>query len=136
MTRRTALRASDADREQVVERLRTAAAEGRLQADELEDRLGTAFSARTYGELDVLVSDLPGSGVGTLRARPPAPRPAPRPMVPVLFALVLLFMVVGALGSTLVGHAHAHGWSGVSIMWLVWVALGWRLFAHRHGRAR
>ena len=51
--------ASDLDRERVADRLRHAAAEGRLLAEELEDRLGAAFSARTYGQLDALVSDLP-----------------------------------------------------------------------------
>ena len=55
------LRASDADREKVAERLRQAATEGRLTADELEDRLHNAFSARTYGELEPLVADLPGT---------------------------------------------------------------------------
>ena len=59
MDRRPALRASDSDRERIVDRLRHAAAEGRLHADELEERVGAAFSARTYGELDRLVRDLP-----------------------------------------------------------------------------
>jgi hypothetical protein len=53
------LRASDADREQVAERLRHATAEGRLSADELEGRLHTLFAARTYGELEPLLADLP-----------------------------------------------------------------------------
>jgi uncharacterized membrane protein len=52
-------RASDADREQVAERLRHATAEGRLNTDELEERLQTLFGARTYGELDTLLADLP-----------------------------------------------------------------------------
>ncbi len=55
------MRASDADREQVTERLRQAAAEGRLLAHELEERLARALRAQTYGELDATVSDLPGS---------------------------------------------------------------------------
>jgi hypothetical protein len=59
MARRSQLRASDADREYVAERLRTAAAEGRLLAEELEQRLEAALSARTYGELGAVLSDLP-----------------------------------------------------------------------------
>jgi hypothetical protein len=55
------LRASDADREQVAERLRHATAEGRLNAGELEERLQTLFAARTYGELDALLADLPAT---------------------------------------------------------------------------
>jgi hypothetical protein len=53
------LRASDSDREQVAERLRHATAEGRLSTDELEERVGALYGARTYGELDALVADLP-----------------------------------------------------------------------------
>jgi hypothetical protein len=59
MARRSTLRASDSDREEIVERLHGATTEGRLGADELDERLGAALSARTYGELDVLVADLP-----------------------------------------------------------------------------
>ncbi len=65
MPDQTQLRASDADRDQVAERLRHAATEGRLTADELEDRLHDAFSARTYGQLEPLVADLPGSAPAT-----------------------------------------------------------------------
>lgn len=56
---RATWRASDADREQTASRLRSAASEGRLLADELEHRLDAAFSATAYGELDLLVDDLP-----------------------------------------------------------------------------
>ena len=55
------LRASDADREQVSQRLRHATAEGRLGGDELEARLDALYAARTYGELDALVVDIPAS---------------------------------------------------------------------------
>ena len=63
MARRATLRASDADREHVAERLRHAAGEGRIVAEELEERLEAVFSARTYGELDAVVADLPGTPV-------------------------------------------------------------------------
>jgi hypothetical protein len=63
MAKRATLRASDADREQVAERLRHAAGEGRIVAEELEERLEAVFSARTYGELDAVVADLPGTPV-------------------------------------------------------------------------
>lgn len=55
------LRASDADRDATAERLRTAAAEGRLETDELDERLEVALRARTYGELDRVLADLPPS---------------------------------------------------------------------------
>ncbi len=54
----TALLASHADRERVVDVLRTAAADGRLTADELDQRLEAALTARTLAELDPLLADL------------------------------------------------------------------------------
>ena len=54
-----ALRAADADREAVAERLRVAASEGRLELWELDDRLGRAYRAKTYSDLETLVADLP-----------------------------------------------------------------------------
>ena len=67
VARRASLRASDADREAIAERLRRAMGEGRLLAEELEERLEAVFTARTYGELDAVVADLP------------APRPRRQP---------------------------------------------------------
>jgi hypothetical protein len=55
------LRVSHDDRDQVAEQLRVAAGDGRLTADELDERLETALTARTYGELDVLLADLPAA---------------------------------------------------------------------------
>jgi hypothetical protein len=54
------MRASDADRERLVELLKTGFAEGRLSQEEYNLRMGHAYTARTYGELGALVSDLPG----------------------------------------------------------------------------
>jgi hypothetical protein len=65
------LRASDEDRDRVVEILRVAAGEGRLTAAELDERVGAALTARTSGELTTLTADLPeGAGVvGGIGAR-------------------------------------------------------------------
>jgi hypothetical protein len=52
------LRASDADREHAAELLRRAGGEGRLDVDELDDRLHQAFAARTRAELERLVADV------------------------------------------------------------------------------
>jgi hypothetical protein len=52
------MRASDADRDRVMEVLRTAAGDGRLTPDELDERLEAALSSRTLGELAVLTADL------------------------------------------------------------------------------
>jgi Domain of unknown function (DUF1707)/Domain of unknown function (DUF4190) len=60
------LRASDADRDDAVERLRTAAMEGRLDSDELEERIASAYGARWCSELTRLTADV----------TPPPPPPA------------------------------------------------------------
>ncbi|MEW2353123.1 DUF1707 domain-containing protein [Spirillospora sp. NPDC029432] len=53
------LRVSHAEREAVVERLREAAGEGRLEIEELEARLDAALTAKTHADLAPLVADLP-----------------------------------------------------------------------------
>jgi hypothetical protein len=61
---RSELRASHDDRDRVVELLRVSAGDGRLTAEELDERLEQAMTARTYGELARLVADLPAVGSG------------------------------------------------------------------------
>ena len=53
------MRASDADRQQVVEALRRHASEGRLTIDEFDERVGLAYEARTLGDLQRCMHDLP-----------------------------------------------------------------------------
>ena len=60
MDERNRMRAADADREATAERLRVALAEGRLDLGEYDDRLRQAYGAKTYSELDELLTDLPG----------------------------------------------------------------------------
>jgi hypothetical protein len=54
------VRASDAERERVADRLRENAGDGRITPDELAERLDVVYSARTVGELDTVLHDLPG----------------------------------------------------------------------------
>ncbi|GAA1282019.1 DUF1707 SHOCT-like domain-containing protein [Streptomyces javensis] len=68
------MRASDAERERIAEVLREAVAEGRLDMEEFEERLGAAYAARTHGELEPLVRDLPVPGSAA-----PAPSASPAP---------------------------------------------------------
>jgi hypothetical protein len=63
------LRASHDDRDRAVEVLRVAAGDGRITAEELDERVGAALTARTYGELAALIADLP-------------PAPGSLPLVP------------------------------------------------------
>jgi hypothetical protein len=67
-----AMRASDADREQVAEVLRAAAGDGRLTLAELQDRLEALYAARTYGELEPVVSDLPVSALPSAKGLAPS----------------------------------------------------------------
>ena len=65
--------AGSADRERTVGVLRAAFAEGRLSQDELDDRVGRTYAARTYSDLWALVADLPAG---------PLPYPCALPVVP------------------------------------------------------
>src|SRR5947209_3814004 len=111
MPRRSVLRASDSDRDAVAERLRRATGEGRLLASELEERLESAFSARTYGELDAVVSDLP---VTRSERRQPMPLWArgALAMAVVLAALAVLAMVALVI-------------LGLAGAWMAWLVIGW-----------
>lgn len=128
MVRRTSLRASDSDREQVAEWLRVAASEGRLSSEELEQRLGAAFAARTYGELDSLVYDLP---------RPvPATRP-PSALGPLMHAArtLVLFTLLAPFVFTLMMLVVAtvfFAWHGLVAGWAVWLLAAWLVL--RRGR--
>jgi hypothetical protein len=131
MNDRQKMRASDADRQQVIERLRAALDEGRLKMDEYIDRMGQASEAVTYGDLVPLYADLPESGaVARPDPRPPAPA-AERPAPPAVTArggmptpLKVLWTIWGAIVSVnlvvwvLASATTAH----LIYPWPVWVA--------------
>lgn len=108
----TELLASDGDRDRIAERLRAASAEGRLNAEELEERLERAFSARTEAELEPLVADLPPAA--------PSPRATPRPRrrgpdrdhLRAYVAVNLMLVAIWAL-------------TGAGYFWPIWPILGW-----------
>src|SRR3954462_11495141 len=95
------LRASDAHRERTATLLRDHCAAGRLTAEELEERLETAYAAKTLGELDALLADLPGPAAVR---RPDRSRPAPwrgrAPFVPVAILAVAVAVAVAASAAT------------------------------------
>ncbi|MGC4887787.1 DUF1707 SHOCT-like domain-containing protein [Micromonospora sp. DT227] len=83
MDGRREMRAADRDREAVAERLRVALEEGRLGLHEYDERLARTYGARTYGELDEVVADLPGPAPAERSAlAPAAPTPPPAPVAP------------------------------------------------------
>ena len=75
MDDRELMRASDDDRQRVVDRLRAAVEDGRLKMEEFTERMGLAYQAVTYGDLAKLVADLPPA------SPQPGPRLAPAPAV-------------------------------------------------------
>ncbi|WP_242659229.1 DUF1707 SHOCT-like domain-containing protein [Thermostaphylospora chromogena] len=70
------MRASDADRDRVAGLLREHYAEGRLTVEEFDERLERLYKSKTYGELEVLTADLPGTDLAAYSAR--ADKPAPK----------------------------------------------------------
>ncbi|HMG62014.1 MAG TPA: DUF1707 domain-containing protein [Streptosporangiaceae bacterium] len=70
------MRASDADREQVIDVLKAAFVQGRLHKDELDARAGQAFASQTYAELAAVTADIPAAAAGVRplpkRAQPEA----------------------------------------------------------------
>jgi hypothetical protein len=74
------LRISDSDRHQVAELLRHAAGEGRIDFDELDERLEAAYAAKTYADLVPITADLPARS--TAQTPLPQARPATTPPVP------------------------------------------------------
>jgi hypothetical protein len=93
-TGRGHLRASQADREQVIGILKAAFVHGMLAKDEFELRVGQAFASRTCAELAALTADLPTE---LTEARPPQPAWAPgEPRIPQVGVVLTLATVVSA----------------------------------------
>ena len=65
------LRASRADRERVIDLLKAAFVQGRLDRDEFDARIGQALASCTYGELAAVTADISAELIGALPRRPP-----------------------------------------------------------------
>lgn len=91
------LRASDADREQVIDTLKVAFVQGRLTMDELDTRAGLALASRTYGELAAITADLPSGLTGARPSPQPGRAPTRRPSkkVAAWSAAAIILPVVG-----------------------------------------
>jgi len=128
------MRASDRDRQQVVDRLRSAVEDGRLTMDEYMDRMEAAYQAATYGDLAPLYADLPVSTpviAGPVTASGTTAPPARLSLMGCLaglpavlrvlwikwLAVVSVNVVVWALVSGTGGH--------LAYPWPVWVAGPW-----------
>jgi len=95
-SRPSEIRASDAERERVVTFLRDHALAGRLDSDELEERIGLAYSARYVGDLERLIRDLPRRDVpAPHRRRPPRRQRNHQPTPALILAGVALLFITG-----------------------------------------
>jgi Domain of unknown function (DUF1707)/2TM domain len=109
------LRASDAERERVVEHLRTQAGEGRLTVDELDARLERAYAVKTRSELAALTSDLPRPRRDT--------RAEFSDHLRTYLMVMALLVAIWAL-------------SGMGYFWPIWPALGWGIGIVGHAPRR
>jgi DUF1707 SHOCT-like domain len=110
-----AMLAGSADRERTVGVLRAGFTEGRLTQDELDDRIGRAYAARTYGDLWALTADLPA---GALPYPPALPYPQASPVAPPTAepastwhsaaALVITALVIFTLAALVTAIATVH----------------------------
>lgn len=118
MGRDAHLRAADADRERIAERLRKGHQEGRLDMDEFQQRLERCYAAKTFGELRELVSDLPREAAPDQRRSPVGYRGLV-PLAPILITLLIVTVAIG---------------HHVFLVWALLMFLFWRLSARRRRR--
>jgi hypothetical protein len=110
------LRASDAERQRVVDELRRHFGDGRLTLGEFEERSGQAYGARTVGDLTPLLADLPALDAAR-PSGPPARVGEPRPSAELRgyfrfwVALSAMFVLIWAL-------------AGGGYFWPVWPMFG------------
>jgi uncharacterized protein DUF1707 len=110
------IRASDKERDSVVDVLRDAYTDGRITLEEFEERTSAAYASKTWTDLRALTSDLPVEPVlgADLPQRPPPPQPVapvmpalPRPrqgsrsrplgrLLPVIFAWIMIAAAAGS----------------------------------------
>jgi hypothetical protein len=141
------IRASDADRDRTASLLREHHAEGRLTAEEFDDRLDRALAAKTRGELDELLADLPGidlyrlpaAGIrpappGAVRSRPRRPgtwpgsgldRPGERGLLPRRAGAWAAWAVVSALLFVLWAVAGVISGGAAWFPWFLLVCVPW-----------
>lgn len=118
-SRNADLRAADADRERIAERLRKSHAEGRLDLGEFQERLERCYEAKTMGELDALVTDLPRQEDHGERRPAGGSLPWRMGLVPLAPILIALLVVSAAIG-------HHFFWVWIPLVFFLWRMSWWR----------
>ena len=104
------LRASDADREQVIDTLKVAFIQGLLTKGELDVELGQALAARTYAQLAAVIADIPArSSVAQppKSARAHLQRPGSKPVNSGLCVILAATLAASVLAGVVAGGAAA-----------------------------
>lgn len=115
------LRAADADRERIAERLRKSHAEGRLDMAEFQQRLEACYEAKTFGELDALVSDLPRDEQRAERRSSARVSPFGWRAVPLIPLLLIVLILASAAG-----HHYHFTWVWIPLVFIIWRMSWWR----------
>ena len=106
------LRVGDAERTLVIDQLANHHAAGRLTLEEFEDRMASAWTARTGADLALLVQDLPAPAPSRAPDRRPTGRPRLDPQARTYLAVMALLWLIWLL-------------TGAGYPWPVWPMLGW-----------
>jgi hypothetical protein len=126
------LRASDAERNEVADRLSRHFADGRLDQSEFKARLDTAMSATTRNELNGLFHDLPHVSVEPVAAPPRRHRR----FLP-LWVMVALLIVAASVTATTWPFVHVPWFLVFVVAFFVWHRAGrWHHHSHRHEMER
>jgi hypothetical protein len=123
---RDEMRAGDGDRQAVADRLKVALDEGRLDLHEYDERLQKTYAAKTFGDLNGLLDDLPGtaapqqSRVAPYEAAAPARaepehRPGPSAWVDPYSGVIVVCIAIWAITSISSGH--------LDYFWPVWLLI-------------
>jgi hypothetical protein len=137
-----AIRASDSDRESVVEILRQAYTDGRLDLGEFDERTTAAYAAKTWADLRQLTSDLPvdavlGADIGKPPVaagtpwRPGIQQPSDRPALPPRGPIFVPFLPIALFWLVRAGAVHA---TGLVIPVVIFLLVGLRLAGLRGRR--
>jgi hypothetical protein len=102
------LRAGDADRERTADELRRAHGDGRIDSDELAERIGRCYEARTFGDLERLTSDLVAPERRGSPQRFDRGGRGHRHRLRIALAAIAALWLLSVASGAAAGHAHPH----------------------------